>query len=140
MEEISGMLGFTSPLEFSEWIEELTEKPSLTNFAKHLRFNSSADSVKLTSFEKYISRMKPQQSHIFYLDQTQREKVEISKVIKSLLVHGCEVLYMDTPVAHIVTSSLAEFNGKILQNIAENGFVKRTLGACKFGQLIGCGH
>lgn len=100
----------------------LMEDPSnRSRLSKLLRFHSSA-SKNMTSLEGYVSRMKPSQSHIFWLAGSNRDEVENSPFVERLLARGYEVLYMVEAVDEYSISSLPEFDGKKFQNIAKEGF------------------
>lgn len=49
-------------------------------------------------------------------------KVESSPFVERLLKKGYEVLYLVEPVDEYCLSSLPEFEGKVFQNIAKEGF------------------
>lgn len=100
----------------------LMEDPSnRSRLSKLLRFQSSAGK-DLTSLQEYVSRMKPNQSHIFWLAGANRADVENSPFVERLLARGYEVLYMVEAVDEYAISSLPEFDGKKFQNIAKEGF------------------
>lgn len=92
-----------------------------SRLGKLLRFQSSA-SKNLTSLDEYVERMKPKQTHIYWLAGANRAEVESSPFIERLLARGYEVLYMVEPVDEYAISSLPEFDGKKFQNIAKEGF------------------
>lgn len=100
----------------------LMEDPSnRSRLGKLLRFHSSA-SKNMTSLEEYVARMKPKQSHIFWLAGASRDEVENSPFVERLIARGYEVLYMIEAVDEYAISSLPEFDGKKFQNIAKEGF------------------
>lgn len=100
----------------------LMEDPSnRSRLSKLLRFQSSAGK-DLASLEEYVERMKPKQTHIYWLAGSNRAEVESSPFVERLLARGYEVLYMVEPVDEYAISSLPEFDGKKFQNIAKEGF------------------
>jgi len=104
----------------------LMEDPSnRSRLGKLLRFHSSAGK-NMTSLEEYVARMKPKQSHIFWLAGASRDEVENSPFVERLLARGYEVLYMIEAVDEYAISSLPEFSGKKFQNIAKEGFTLDT--------------
>lgn len=113
-------LAFESCPKFIEWM--IKNPMNQSRLSKLLRFNSSA-SKNTTSLEEYISRMKPTQSHIYWMAGENRNEVENSQFVKQSLAHGYEILYVIRTVKtdEYLFSLLPEFNGKKFQNIAEEG-------------------
>ncbi|XP_012258095.2 endoplasmin [Athalia rosae] len=89
--------------------------------SKLLHFQSS-NQKGTTSLGDYVSRMKPQQQHIYYIAGSAREEVEKSPFVERLLKKGYEVLYLVEAVDEYAISSLPEFDGKKFQNVAKEGF------------------
>ncbi len=84
-----------------------------------LRFPSSNDESKLTTLSDYVSRMKPDQEHIYYLTGDSRAVVESSPHLEALKSRGYEVLYLIDPVDELVTQALTEFEEKKLRSAAK---------------------
>jgi molecular chaperone HtpG len=84
-----------------------------------LRFPSSHDETKLTTLADYVSRMKPDQEHIYYLTGDSRAVVESSPHLEALNERGYEVLYLIDPVDELVTQALTEFEEKKLRSAAK---------------------
>lgn len=98
------------------------EDPSnRSRLGKLLRFYSSAGE-NMTSLDEYVERMKPKQTHVYWLAGASRAEVESSPFVERLIARGYEVLYMIEAVDEYAISSLPEFNGKKFQNIAKEGF------------------
>ncbi|XP_023934838.1 endoplasmin [Bicyclus anynana] len=98
------------------------EDPSnRSRLAKLLRFQSSRGS-ELTFLADYVTRMKPKQSHIYYIAGASRAEVEKSPFAERLVQAGYEVLYLTEPVDEYCLSSLPEYDGKKFQNIAKEIF------------------
>lgn len=93
-----------------------------SRLAKLLRFQTSYQSGITTALADYVSRMKPKQNQIFYIAGSSRKEVESSPFVERLLKKGYEVLYLVEPVDEYCLSSLPEFEGKVFQNIAKEGF------------------
>lgn len=93
-----------------------------TRLAKLLHFQTSYKSGTTTTLADYVSRMKPKQNQIFYIAGASRKEVESSPFVERLLKKGYEVLYLVEPVDEYCLSSLPEFEGKVFQNIAKEGF------------------
>lgn len=93
-----------------------------SRLAKLLRFQTSYKSGTTITLADYVSRMKPKQNQIFYIAGASRKEVESSPFVERLLKKGYEVLYLVEPVDEYCLSSLPEFEGKLFQNIAKEGF------------------
>ena len=89
--------------------------------AKILRFYSS-NQPEMTTLEEYVSRMKPKQTHIYYLAGASRNEVENSPFVERLRKKGYEVLYLVEAVDEYCITALPEFDGKKFQNVAKEGF------------------
>lgn len=102
------------------------EDPSnRSRLAKLLQFQSSnsKSSKTLTNLTEYVSRMKSNQEHIYYIAGSNRAEVEKSPFAERLLARGFEVLYLVEAVDEYSISALPEFDGKKFQNIAKEGFI-----------------
>jgi molecular chaperone HtpG len=84
-----------------------------------LLFESSADAEKLTTFEDYVSRMKPEQTAIYYLTGETRSVVENSPHLEAFKEKGYEVLYLTDPVDELLVQSLTEYKGKSLKSVGK---------------------
>ncbi|KPJ01679.1 Endoplasmin [Papilio xuthus] len=98
------------------------EDPSnRSRLAKLLRFHSSR-APQMTFLAEYVSRMKPQQTHIYYIAGSSRAEVERSPFAERLVRAGYEVLYLTEAVDEYCLSSLPEYDGHKFQNIAKEIF------------------
>merc|ERR1712093_893833 len=82
-----------------------------TKLAKLLRFQTSKTGDNWTSLEKYISRMKKGQKHIYYLSGETKEAVEKSPFLERLRKKDLEVLYYVDPIDEYAMPQLTEFKG-----------------------------
>jgi molecular chaperone HtpG len=82
-------------------------------------FESSAEPEKLTTFKDYVSRMKPEQTAIYYLTGPSRRAVENSPHLEAFKAKGYEVLYLVDPVDEMLVQWLPEYEGKKLKSIAK---------------------
>merc|ERR1712046_31114 len=82
-----------------------------TKLAKLLRFQTSKTGDNWTSLEKYISRMKKGQKHIYYLSGETKEAVEKSPYLERLRKKDLEVLYYVDPIDEYAMPQLTEFKG-----------------------------
>merc|ERR1712157_162516 len=64
----------------------------------------------LTSFEEYISRMKEEQSAIYYATGAERAVLEASPHLEALKKRGFEVLFMTDGIDSFAVQSLGEFD------------------------------
>lgn len=89
--------------------------------SKMLQFHSSTQK-EMTSLPEYVSRMKPNQQHIYYIAGASEEEVKKSPFVERLEKKGYEVLYLIEAVDEYAISALPEFDGKKFQNVAKEGF------------------
>jgi len=89
--------------------------------SKILQFHSSTQK-EMTSLSEYVSRMKPNQQHIYYIAGASEDEVKKSPFVERLDKKGYEVLYLTEAVDEYAISALPEFDGKKFQNVAKEGF------------------
>merc|ERR1719327_2405850 len=82
-----------------------------TKLAKLLRFQTSKSGDNWTSLEKYISRMKKGQKHIYYMSAENKEAAEKSPYLERFRKKGIEVLYYTDPIDEYAMPQLTEFKG-----------------------------
>lgn len=91
--------------------------------SKLLQFQSSTQKeLSLTFLADYVSRMKPNQQHIYYIAGSSEDEVTKSPFVERLTKKGYEVLYLTEAVDEYAISGLPEFEGKKFQNVAKEGF------------------
>ncbi|NUN13205.1 MAG: molecular chaperone HtpG [Myxococcales bacterium] len=78
-----------------------------------VRYHSSAGD-DLTSLADYVSRMKEDQSAIYYIVGENRRALQQSPHIEALKAKGYEILFMIDPVDEWVQEGLTEYKGKPL--------------------------
>ncbi|KAL3696526.1 hypothetical protein R1sor_010602 [Riccia sorocarpa] len=98
-------------------IEDATNRVRL---AKLLRVESSKSGDKLTSLEKYLSRMKEGQKYIYYITGQSKEQLEKSPFLEKLLKKGYEVIYFTDPIDEYLMQNLTEFEDKKFQNASKD--------------------
>ncbi len=102
---------------FGTFIKEgsVADPENRTELAALLRFPSSAEpSGDAVSLDSYITRMRENQTSVYYLSGRSREDIERGPYISSFRKRGIEVLYLLDPIDDFVMTSLGEYGGKKL--------------------------
>ncbi|XP_053331566.1 heat shock protein HSP 90-alpha-like [Spea bombifrons] len=86
-----------------------------------LRYYSSASGDEMISLSEYVSRMKENQKHIYYITGETREQVAHCAFVERLRKHGLEVIYMIEPIDEYCVQQLKEFDGKTLVSVTKEG-------------------
>jgi len=90
--------------------------------SKLLRYHSTQTKEK-TSFDEYVSRMKPDQTNIYYLAGESKDDLAKSPLIEKLVAKGIEVILMTDPIDEWSLQNLPRFDNKYsLVNVAKEGF------------------
>jgi molecular chaperone HtpG len=93
---------------------------NLDDLKRLVRFESSQTAAgEYAGLEEYVVRMKAEQKDIYYISGENRAAVEHSPHMEVFKSKGIEVLYLIDPIDEWVVQSLAEFDGKKLQNVAK---------------------
>jgi molecular chaperone HtpG len=103
--------------QFGIYIKEgvVSDPKNSGQLAKLLRYESSAtEKGKLTTLDDYVSRMKENQTEIYYLYSSTREHLEAGPHLEAFKVRGLEVLYLYEPADEFVMTGLGKFEGKPL--------------------------
>jgi molecular chaperone HtpG len=89
--------------------------------AKLLRFASTHTdtSDQTVSLQDYVSRMQPEQKHIYYVTADNFNTAKNSPHLEIFRKKGIEVLLMSDRVDEWLLSQLREFEGKSLQSVAK---------------------
>jgi len=86
-----------------------------------LRYNTSASGDDVCSFKEYVSRMKENQKHIYYITGESKDTVANSAFVERVKKRGFEVIYMTEPIDEYVVQQLKEFDGKTLVSVTKEG-------------------
>ena len=100
-------------------MEDLQNRNKL---AKLLRFYSTFNIDRYTSFDEYIKRMKPKQDQIYYLAGEDKTTLPKSPLIQKILDKGGEVLILDDPLDEFCLQNLGEYERKKLKNVGKGDF------------------
>lgn len=100
---------------FGRFLKEgIVEDPNhRDDLAKLLRFETSrTEKGKTTSLADYLTRMKPEQKDIYFVNGPSREAIEAGPYVEGLLSRGIEVIYNYEPIDDFVFDHLGEFEEK----------------------------
>jgi molecular chaperone HtpG len=86
-----------------------------------LRYHTSASGDEMCSLTDYVSRMKENQKHIYYITGESRDVVSNSAFVERVRKSGFEVVYMTEPIDEYVVQQLKEFDGKQLVSVTKEG-------------------
>lgn len=89
--------------------------------AELLRFHTSASGEQACSLKDYVSRMKENQNHIYFITGESREVVANSAFVERVKKRGFEVVYMTEPIDEYCVQQLKEFDGKQLVSVTKEG-------------------
>jgi molecular chaperone HtpG len=86
-----------------------------------LRYTTSQSGEETSSLKDYITRMKENQTQIFYITGENKESVEKSSFVERLVSKGYEVVYMTEPIDEYCVQQLKEYDGKTLVSVTKEG-------------------
>jgi len=86
-----------------------------------LKYKSSRSPDDYTTLKEYVSRMKENQSSIFYITGETQKSVENSPFLEKLKLRGYEVLFMTEPIDEYCVQQLKEYEGKKLLCATKEG-------------------
>uniref|UniRef100_A0A8C8DXT9 Heat shock protein 90, alpha (cytosolic), class A member 1, tandem duplicate 1 n=1 Tax=Oryzias sinensis TaxID=183150 RepID=A0A8C8DXT9_9TELE len=86
-----------------------------------LRYYTSASGDEMVSLKDYVSRMKDNQKHIYYITGETKDQVANSAFVERLRKAGLEVIYMIEPIDEYCVQQLKDFDGKNLVSVTKEG-------------------
>lgn len=86
-----------------------------------MRFCTSASGDEYCSLAEYVSRMKENQKHIYFITGESKEQVSNSAFVERVKKRGYEVIYMTEPIDEYVIQQLKEYQGKQLVCVTKEG-------------------
>jgi molecular chaperone HtpG len=92
-----------------------------SKIADFLRYYTSHSGDDLTTLKDYVSRMKENQTQIYYITGESREQVANSAFVERVKKRGFEVLYMTEPIDEYCVQQLKEYDGKTLVSVTKEG-------------------
>jgi len=97
------------------------DTPNRKKLSDLLRFHTSASGDEQCSLKDYVSRMKENQKHIYYITGESRDVVSNSAFVERVLKRGYEVIYMTEPIDEYVVQQMKEYDGKQLVSVTKEG-------------------
>uniref|UniRef100_A0A914Z7K0 Heat shock protein 90 n=2 Tax=Tylenchina TaxID=6300 RepID=A0A914Z7K0_9BILA len=98
--------------------EDSTNRKKL---ADYLRYHTSASGDEMSSLADYVSRMKENQSAIYYITGENLDLVSTSAFVERVKKRGFEVVYMVDPIDEYCVQQLKEYEGKKLVSVTKEG-------------------
>nr|AWX67685.1 heat shock protein 90 [Heortia vitessoides] len=92
-----------------------------SKLADLLRYHTSASGDEACSLKEYVSRMKENQQHIYYITGESRDQVANSSFVERVKKRGYEVVYMTEPIDEYVVQQVKEYNGFSLLSVTKEG-------------------
>lgn len=98
--------------------EDTTNRKKLADL---LRFQTSASGDEMSSLKDYVSRMKENQTHIYYITGESKEQVANSSFVERVKKRGFEVIYMTEPIDEYVVQQMKDYDSKTLVSVTKEG-------------------
>jgi len=98
--------------------EDSTNRKKLAEF---LRYSTSSSGEDVSSLQEYVSRMKENQTAIYYITGESKDSVANSSFVERVEKRGFEVIYMVDPIDEYCVQQLKEFDGKKLVSVTREG-------------------
>nr|ABQ42553.1 Hsp90 [Lucilia cuprina] len=98
--------------------EDTNNRAKLADF---LRFHTSASGDDACSLADYVSRMKENQKHIYFITGESKEQVANSAFVERVKARGFEVVYMTEPIDDTSSNTMKEYKGKQVVSVTKEG-------------------
>ncbi|TKR94922.1 hypothetical protein L596_009151 [Steinernema carpocapsae] len=98
--------------------EDSTNRKKLAEF---LRYRTSASGEETSTLKEYVSRMKENQTSIYFITGESYETVSQSSFVERVRKSGYEVIYMVDPIDEYCVQQLKEYDGKKLVSVTKEG-------------------
>ncbi|ALC42928.1 Hsp83 [Drosophila busckii] len=98
--------------------EDSNNRAKLADF---MRFHTSASGDDYCSLNDYVSRMKKNQKHIYFITGESKDQVSNSAFVERVKARGFEVVYMTEPIDEYVIQHLKEYKGNQLVSVTKEG-------------------
>lgn len=86
-----------------------------------MRFHTSASGDEMCSLKEYVSRMKENQTQIYFITGETKEQVANSSFVERVRKRGFEVIYMTEPIDEYVMQQMKDYDGKTLVSVTKEG-------------------
>jgi len=86
-----------------------------------LRYYTSASGDDMCSLKDYVSRLKENQKHIYFITGESKDQVASSAFVERVRSRGFEVVYMIEPIDEYCVQQLKEYDGKQLVSVTKEG-------------------
>ena len=86
-----------------------------------MRYYTSTSGDEQISLKNYVSRMKENQTVIYYIIGESRDQVTCSLFIEKVKKLGFEVIYMTEAIDEYVVQQLKQFDGEKVVSVTEEG-------------------
>uniref|UniRef100_G3PHE5 Heat shock protein 90, alpha (cytosolic), class A member 1, tandem duplicate 1 n=1 Tax=Gasterosteus aculeatus aculeatus TaxID=481459 RepID=G3PHE5_GASAC len=104
-----------------ELIPEYLNSQNRKKLSELLRYYTSNSGDETVSLKDYVSRMKDNQKHIYYITGETKDQVANSAFVERLRKAGLEVIYMIEPIDEYCVQQLKEYDGKNLVSVTKEG-------------------
>lgn len=92
-----------------------------SKIADLLRYTTSQSGEEQSSLKDYITRMKENQTQIYYITGENLDQVKKSSFVERIVKKGYEVVYMTEPIDEYCVQQLKEYDGKTLVSVTKEG-------------------
>eukprot|EP00052_Salpingoeca_macrocollata_P000489 m.20500 g.20500 ORF g.20500 m.20500 type:complete len:729 (-) comp10563_c0_seq1:36-2222(-) len=98
--------------------EDSTNRNKLADL---LRYHTSNSGEEMVPLKDYVSRMKENQTQIYYITGESLDAVKNSSFVERVRARGFEVVYMVEPIDEYCVQQLKEYEGKTLVSVCKEG-------------------